>query len=284
VVLVVAGGASDADTRLLNELIDAYGVRPHTRVHPNFMARLKPDLLAGADIALSVTDNTQETFGLSLLECLGAGLPVVASRFDGYKDLVADGVDGFLVDTWWCRADPLDGLVDVMDPNVAQLIQAQSVAVDLPQLADRLVRLVDDAALRRSMGTRGREKVRREYRFSAVIARYEAEWDRLAAAASLQGRRAAAAPGYDLAPSHVFDSYPTEMLDAGTRVVATAGAPLDPRYVELAPLVDAALLEEVVARASQPVAIGELVACAAQASRGWFAVMWLLKYGALRRL
>ena len=66
------------------------------RIHANFMARVKADLLAAADILVAPTDNTQETFGLSLLEAQSAGLPVVASRFDGYKDLVVDGEDGFL--------------------------------------------------------------------------------------------------------------------------------------------------------------------------------------------
>ena len=56
VVLVIAGGASDADVRLLQSLIDAYGVRAHTRVHANFLARVKPDLLAAADIVVSVAD------------------------------------------------------------------------------------------------------------------------------------------------------------------------------------------------------------------------------------
>ncbi len=157
VVLVIAGGASDGDVRLLQSLIDAYGVRAHTRVHANFLARVKPDLLAAADVVVSVADNTQETFGLSILEALGHGRPVVASRFDGYKDLVDHGVDGLLVDTLWCEADPLAGLGDVMDPNVAQLIQAQSVAIDTEQLADHLRELIADEPRRLADG-RGRPR------------------------------------------------------------------------------------------------------------------------------
>lgn len=82
------------------------------------------------------------------------------------KDLVDDGEDGFLVDTWWCEADPLAEVIEVMDPNIAQLVQAQGVAIDLDQLADRVLTLVHDPALRARMGARGRRKVDRDYRFS----------------------------------------------------------------------------------------------------------------------
>jgi glycosyltransferase involved in cell wall biosynthesis len=284
IVLVVAGGASDAEARLLNDLIAAYGVGEQTRVHANFLGRVKPDLLACADMLVAVTDNTQETFGLSLLEAQSAGLPVVASRFDGYKDLVADGVDGFLIDTWWCADDPLAEVIEVMDPNIAQLVQAQSVAIDMTQLADRVLTLAHDAALRARMGEAGRRKVDREYRFSAVIRRYEAWWDALA-------REAAAAPPpvvhdrpYARSPHEIFAAYPTRTLGPDDTVVAAPGVPLDASYVELRPLLDPQVLTAMLAAAEQPTSIASLVALASEPARGWFTVMWLLKYGILQRV
>jgi glycosyltransferase involved in cell wall biosynthesis len=294
VVVVIAGGASDGDVRLLQALIDAYGVRAHVRVHANFIARVKADLLAAADVVLALADNTQETYGLSVLEALGHGRPVVASRFDGYKDLVDDGVDGFLVDTWWCEADPLAGLGDLMDPNVAQLIQAQSVAIDLEQLADRLATLIADEPRRLAMGAAGRTKVRDRFRASAVIRQYEALWDELAAdAARLADWRtvpAATTPGPDspaidaaaLSPAGVFRAYPTRFLSPADAVVIVPGVAIDPPYRDVAPLLDPTLLAAVCARCASPAPIGDLVALAPQAARGWFAVLWLLKYGVLR--
>jgi hypothetical protein len=282
VVLVIAGGASEADARLLDELIASYGVGEHTRVHANFLARVKPDLLACADVLVAATDNTQETFGLSLLEAQSAGLPVVASRFDGYKDLVDEGVDGFLIDTWWCAEDPLAEVIEVMDPNIAQLVQAQSVAIDMTQLADRVLTLAHDPSLRARMGDAGRRKVDREYRFSVVIRRYEAWWDALA-------REAAAAPPprvddrpYARSPHEIFAGYPTKTLTPDTLVVASSGAVLDGSYKELRPLLDPTLLAAIVADAAQPIAIANLVALSPTPARGWFAVMWLLKYGVLQ--
>ncbi len=292
VVLVIAGGASDGDVRLLQTLLDAYGVRAHTRVHANFLARVKPDLIAAADVVVAVADNTQETFGLSILEALGHGVPVVASRFDGYKDLVEHGVDGLLIDTLWCEADPLAGLGDVMDPNVAQLVQAQSVAVDTEQLADHLGALIADGPRRQAMGAAGRAKVRARFRASAVVRHYEALWDELAAAAATltDWRHPAAAPPAAaspadpaaLSPSAIFRAYPTGFLSAGDRVATVPGVAIDPPYSDVAVLLDGRLLAAIRERCLVPARVGDVVALSPVEARGWFAVMWLLKYGVLR--
>src|SRR5205807_881053 len=44
-------------------------------------------------------DNLQETFGLSPIEGMAAGLPLVVSDWNGYRDTVRDGVDGFRIPT-----------------------------------------------------------------------------------------------------------------------------------------------------------------------------------------
>ena len=54
---------------------------------------------AGADVFCSLSDNIQETFGIVPIEAMAAGLPVVVSDWDGYKDTVRDGVDGFRIPT-----------------------------------------------------------------------------------------------------------------------------------------------------------------------------------------
>ena len=63
--------------------------------------QLKHQALAAADLAVSLVDNTQETFGLSVAEAMAACLPVVASNWNGYRDLIRQGVDGFLVPSRW---------------------------------------------------------------------------------------------------------------------------------------------------------------------------------------
>ena len=51
------------------------------------------------DIFCSLSDNIQETFGITPIEAMSAGLPVVVSDWDGYRDTVRDGIDGFRVPT-----------------------------------------------------------------------------------------------------------------------------------------------------------------------------------------
>ena len=60
-----------------------------------------------------------ETMGLVLLEAMQAGLPVIATRRGSIPEIIQDGVNGFLVE----------------EQNAADL-------------ADKILRLADDAALR----------------------------------------------------------------------------------------------------------------------------------------
>ena len=55
---------------------------------------------SSADIFCSLPDNIQETFGIVPIEAMAAGLPVVVSDWDGYKDTVRHGIDGFRSPTY----------------------------------------------------------------------------------------------------------------------------------------------------------------------------------------
>ena len=64
---------------------------------------VKQQALAASDIGLSLVDNVQETFGQSVVEMMAAGLPVVVSDWDGYRDLVQNGCHGFRVSSRWAE-------------------------------------------------------------------------------------------------------------------------------------------------------------------------------------
>ena len=290
VVVVLAGGASTGDLTLVKQIVDSEGLGQHVRVHANFPVDQKADLLAAADVLVMPTDNTQETFGLSLVEAQAAGLPVVASCYDGYKDIVRDGVDGFLVATIGLSSDPLATWFDVMDQNVAQLFQSQAVAIDLEQLADRVVSLVNTPGLRAAMGAAGRAHAEAEFRFSRVIRCYEDAWDDLSTVAAGSTRTAVALSPWNLDHVTVFGHYPTRQLQPDDEVMAT-GQPLDIRpFSEVATLLTPALLDAILAAATSPVAVSRLRAgmsplagahvnpCATVDA----GIVWLLKYGMLR--
>ena len=54
---------------------------------------------AASDIFCSLSDNIQETFGITPIEAMASGLPVVVTDWNGYKDTVRDGIDGFRIPT-----------------------------------------------------------------------------------------------------------------------------------------------------------------------------------------
>ena len=74
--------------------------------------------------------STTDTFGNVVIEAQASGLPVIVSDIGGPKDLVEDGVDGFIT-----KGQDLDAL---------------TAAVKL---------LAGDAALRKAMGTASRARV-----------------------------------------------------------------------------------------------------------------------------
>jgi len=144
--------------------------------------------LAAADLFCSPADNLQETFGLSLLEAMAAELPVVASDWNGYRDLVDHGSTGLLVPT----ADPLaaaDPLVpDALEISYRlglvgydQLVAQRSLAVVVNErgLRHSLETLLHDPERCRRMGQQARLKLNQQFSWSVVAQQYRQLWGEL---------------------------------------------------------------------------------------------------------
>ena len=140
---------------------------------------------AAANVFCSLSDNIQETFGITPLEAMAAGLPVVVSDWNGYRDTVTADV-GFRIPT----SAPQPGLGADLAHRYAQGIDnydfftghvSSFVAVDIEACADAFCSLVGDPSLRYRMGLAGMVRARSEYDWSSVIPRYEALWREQAA-------------------------------------------------------------------------------------------------------
>ncbi|MBN8531873.1 MAG: glycosyltransferase family 4 protein, partial [Alphaproteobacteria bacterium] len=186
-------------------------------------ADVRREIWFAADIFCSLSDNIQETFGITPIEAMATGLPQVVTDWDGYKDTVRDGVDGFRVPT---LASPVgagrdlafryDVNVDTYDHYCAGA--CQSVSVDIAATAKAFLELIENPSLRKKMGEAGRERARSVYDWRVVIGQYEALWAELAAIRAkeapqweIRGLQEAEHPLYD-DPFSLFASYPTRVL------------------------------------------------------------------------
>ncbi len=175
-------GAMDAGDTLesqLRQLAEAWDI-PFT-LAPNPSRELKKQLFAAADIFVSPVDNIQETFGLTLVEAAQSALPVIASNWDGYKDIVVHGQTGLLVPTLAPTDTPrLDSLAAVMYNKVHQLLRSQQTAMHVPSLEQALYRLIAHEDVRKSMGAKAKERAAQLYTFDIVVDAWLQFWQKLA--------------------------------------------------------------------------------------------------------
>ncbi len=194
-----------------------------------------------ADIFLSLSDSIQETFGITPVEAMASGLPAVVTDWNGYKDTVRDGVDGYRIRTWQPQpgaggAAARDYEVETSDYEMLLARTSLAVAADLDELTARLTTLVIDSDLRRRMGEAGRARVRERFDWAVVFPQYQALW-----AEQDERRRAAGADATRGAPGHApawpdpyaaFAHYPSSHVTTATRVRPSEGASVA-GYLEL---------------------------------------------------
>ncbi len=153
---------------------------PNTPVH--FLDGNDQDLVdqlwAAGDIFLSLVDNIQETFGLTPIEAMAAGLPVVVSDWDGYRFTVRDGIEGFLVPTLGGPPGPIGELIVARHAALLDTYQAyvgaiaQHTAVHIGRASQALGELIRSRDLRRRMGVAGRARVRDAFNWPVVVRQY----------------------------------------------------------------------------------------------------------------
>lgn len=266
---------------------------------PSNDARFPDGLWAAGDIFLSLIDNAQESFGLTPIEAMGAGLPRVISDWDGYRDSVADGEDGFLVPTLTPPPGAGQDLADLV-PGGREIYggflgkTALSAAVDAERAAQALKILIEDKGKRAAMGQKAQARAKATYDWRHVIPAYEKLWAELAA------RRKKEAEGrgklkFPLVPDPfmMFAAYPAKALKDSDKIAAAAdagairllfsheintwGADMRLNDADLEELLTKIAIEG-------PVAISALAAKFHDRSRLLRTLGWLLKLGIVRKL
>ena len=131
----------------------------------------------GADAFVSLSDNIQETFGLTPVEAMAAGLPVVVSDWNGYKDTVRDGVDGFRVPTTLPPAGMGGDLamrhalgLDTYDFYIGRASLA--TVIEPTALAQACIALASQPELRSRMGAAGLARATLDFDWPVILQRY----------------------------------------------------------------------------------------------------------------
>lgn len=174
---VVAGHDSDGDyASLVKAFAHQFGIGNRTTVITNFLHSVKPLLYGACDVFVSPADNFQETFGLSILEAMASGVPIVASDWSGYRDLIVHGQTGFLARTIWNRETGRLAEIVAPFPVKSSHFLAQQTVVDVNELYRYLKVLIDNKELRHRFGMEGRKRVGTRFNWKVVIKQYEELW------------------------------------------------------------------------------------------------------------
>jgi len=187
---------------------------------------------AAADLFLSLADNIQETFGLTPIEAMAAGLPVIVSDWDGYRDTVREGIDGFRIPTWMPPPDLGAAYARAYEAGIDNYdfycgLNCQTISVDEAVLVDRLQQLVTNPELRQRLGHSARQRAREQYDWSVVYRQYQSVWAELGRirqaaltdeALQRQIKQAPAVAPARQDPYRTFLHYPTHRLQTHTRI------------------------------------------------------------------
>jgi hypothetical protein len=158
---------------------------------------------------------------------MAAGLPVVVSDWDGYKDTVRHGVDGFRIPTIMPSAGLGGDLAlrhalenDSYDMYIGHV--GSLTAVDVEATTAALTALFESESLRRKMGAAGQARACEVYDWARIIPQYENLWTELNAERTRMAGSAATRASWPARPDPfaAFEAYPTHILTKTTQLEA----------------------------------------------------------------
>ncbi|MCD6305114.1 MAG: glycosyltransferase family 4 protein [Deltaproteobacteria bacterium] len=288
--LILAGAAHHPEYVSMVDLwIKALGLQGSTVLKTDISDSDKAVLFKAADFFVSPSDNLQETFGLTLVEALAAGLPLIVSDFSGYREIARPEV-ARLIPTRWSPLELFSTMEfgPLADEASLHRYMAQSVCVDIDRLAQAMAELFSYPGGCRQMGTLARKRFETCYDYRLIIERLEDLWLRMKRDFVRDARPACRQPlfpNYFRSFSHYFTGHvrshdrvrKTDFAEA----LLTAG-----QDYPLLPGMDQAVNRErvrgIALFASEPRSVDEIIG--RMGSRGGkihYQIMWMLKHGLL---
>jgi glycosyltransferase involved in cell wall biosynthesis len=258
----------------------------------------KAAVLSAADAFISLVDNAQESFGITPVEAMAAGLPAVVSDWDGYRDTVVDGETGMCVPTLmpppgagyeyaWRHAS------GEHDYDVHMGLVAQHVAVDIPKTVEALAALARGPAKAREMGEAAAKRARETYDWRVIVKAYDALWQELAERRAFHSEEEGREVPQMADPFAVFAGFASETIRPpfGVRPVEDAEKLLDLLAASPIAAMDRRSLDDgralvAAMRQQGPMVMEQELSQAqiAEAARTFRALAWLLKMGVVEKV
>lgn len=293
--LVIAGEDRHYYSAILRRMCSALGITNLVSIVRNLPDGMGPVAYHAADIFAAPTDNLQETFGLTVLEAMASGLPVVAADWDGHRDTVVNGETGFLIPTMWGNCTERIQQLCLLDQVLLQHhVLAETVVVSQACLTQRLRELVASQPLRQRMGQAALHRVETTFCWKQVISQYEHLWLELETVAAAARRDDSAAPAIGIMPYYNwFRHYAsTALTDDDLIIAADPQAAYPPSAAvldspELQPYFDLSLAQAIIEYcAPEPRSVRTLAQqfSAVTTPSLTMMILWLCKHGSCRCL
>ncbi|MEG4392704.1 glycosyltransferase family 4 protein [Microcoleus sp. BROC3] len=201
---------------------------------------IRINIWSAADIFISLSDNIQESFGLTPIEAMANGLPAIVSDWNGYKESVRHEIDGFRIPTLIPPPEScLDLALNYLDGSLNWPTYmghtSLATAVDIEACTRALCELIENPELRKRMGENARQRAKEIYDWKVVIAAYEQLWRELAEIRLVAPESAplkAGKPPYPLGddPFRVLGHYATRTLSK--KMILSLGAIATPEILQ----------------------------------------------------
>jgi len=134
--------------------------------------------MQASDIFLSMSDHFSENFGISPIEGMACGLPVILTDIAGQSDHIQNGDQGFVIPTLGAHpSSELDALFNCSSSADFGDAMIQSIAYDNQLFRENLKRLIDSPSLRTKMGVSARNTVLEKFSNQTMSKNYQKAFD-----------------------------------------------------------------------------------------------------------